>query len=334
MSKINGPIRLLVTEATTSPFARHVRDWADTSLMELAFPPDSAPESLVKLAPECEALLCYQALVSAALINAAPHLRFIQKHGLNCRNIALDAARERGIPVATQPLIRNITVAEHALGLMLACSRKLITGHQTVTEAGYAAMGLAPMLTSQTHYRANWAGITGMVELYRATAGIVGMGDIGIEIAKRCRVFGMNLVYHQRTRLDHATETDLNLSYAGLDELLATADFVMLALPHTPQTEGLINARTLALMKPTATLINMGRGGLVDEAALAHALQFGQIAMAALDVYQREPLPANSPLLKLPNVVLTPHLGGGSYRSWEMDMPASLANIQNYFAGT
>ena len=101
MSKINGPIRLLVTEATTSPFARHVRDWADTSLMELAFPPDSAPESLVKLAPECEALLCYQALVSAALINAAPHLRFIQKHGLNCRNIALDAARERGIPVAT-----------------------------------------------------------------------------------------------------------------------------------------------------------------------------------------------------------------------------------------
>ena len=92
--------------------------------------------------------------------------------------------------------------------------------------------------------------------------------------------------------------------------------------------------RTLALMKPSATLINMGRGGLVDEAALAHALQSGEIAMAALDVYQREPLPANSPLLKLPNVVLTPHLGGGSYRSWEMDMPASLANIQNYFAGT
>ena len=310
-----------------------MRDWADTSLLTLAFPPDNALESLMTLAPECEAMLCYQAPVSATLINAAPHLRFIQKHGLNCRNIALGAARERGIPVATQPLIRNITVAEHALALMLACSRKLIKGHQTVTEAGYAAMGLAPMLTSQTNYRANWAGITGLVELYRATAGIVGMGDIGIEIAKRCRVFGMNLVYHQRTRLDHATETDLSLSYAGLDELLARADFVMLALPHTPQTEGLINVRTLALMKPSATLINMGRGGLVDEAALAHALQSGEIAMAALDVYQREPLPADSPLLNLPNVVLTPHLGGGSYRSWEMDMPASLANIRDYFAG-
>jgi phosphoglycerate dehydrogenase-like enzyme len=107
---------------------------------------------------------------------------------------------------------------------------------------------------------------------------------------------------------------------------------VVLALPHTPETEGLIGAAALARMKPSATLINVGRGALVDEDALASALQRNQIAMAGLDVYRMEPLPASSLLLALPNVVLLPHTGGGSYRSWEIDMPATLGNIQKFFA--
>jgi phosphoglycerate dehydrogenase-like enzyme len=117
------------------------------------------------------------------------------------------------------------------------------------------------------------------------------------------------------------------------DTLLAESDYVVLVLPHTSETEGIIGARELARMKPSATLVNVGRGGLIDEDALADALRNRRIAMAALDVYRREPLPADSPLIALPNVLLLPHTGGGSYRSWEMDTPAVLQNIGLFFEG-
>ena len=324
-------IRLLITEAEFTPFVRHVRDWADTSVFDLVIPAEAGDAALIAIAGDCDALINYQAPVSAALIQAASKLRFIQKHGLNTRHINTAAAKARGIPIATTPLMRNITVAEHALALLLACSRKLIDGHHAVTQAVYQAMGLAPQRTTQSSYRPNWPRIDGLNELYGATIGIAGMGDIGMEIAKRCRAFGMHIAYHQRTRLAATVEHELGLHYASFDELLAQADYLMLALPHTPQTEGIINAQTLAHMKSSATLINMGRGALVDEAALAHALRTGMIRMAALDVYQFEPLPVDSALLTLPNIVFTPHLGGGSYRSWEVDMPASLNSIQAFF---
>ena len=328
---LHSPINLLITDAGSTKFAGHVRDWIDTQTFNPIFPDDSGEITLTKLAPQADAILCYQAELTGAIINAAPRLKFIQKHGLNCRNIDLQAASARHIPVATQPLLRNVTVAEHALALMLACARKLIPGHHAVTGASYLQTDLQPIQTTQDNYRSNWAGISGMKELYQSTAGIVGMGDIGIEIAKRCRAFGMAVAYHQRTPLMPAMEAALEARRLPFDELLAASDYVVLALPHTPRTEGIINAATLARMKASATLVNIGRGALVDEAALANALYNRQIAMAALDVYAMEPLPAGSPLLALPNVVLLPHTGGGSYRSWEIDMPAALGNIQRYF---
>ncbi len=331
-TSVSNPIRLLITDCTTSRFAFHLREAGADRLFNLMIPQDDAAASLLALAPDADAILCYQAALTAEVIDAAPQLKFIQKHGLNCRNIDVAAAARRNIPVATQPLMRNVTVAEHALALMLACARKIIPAHQAVTSAAYRDMGLQPMQTSQGNYRSNWAQIQGISELYGATAGIVGMGDIGMEIARRCRAFGMDICYSQRTRHSTATEAAMAMRYLRFDELLAASDFVVLALPHTPETEGLIGAQALARMKSTATLINVGRGGLVDEAALAAALQSKQVAMAGLDVYRIEPLPAESPLRTLPNVVLLPHIGGGSYRSWEVDMPATLANIQRFFA--
>lgn len=328
-----APLHLLITDCATSRFAFHLHESQAQQMFRLLIPADDAAQTLLALAPEADAILCYQAQLTAAVIDAAPSLKFIQKHGLNCRNIDVAAAARRNIPVATLPLMRNVTVAEHALALMLACARKIIPAHQAVSSASYQAMGLQPTQTSQGHYCSNWAGIQGMMELYGSTAGIVGMGDIGMEVARRCRAFGMNLCYYQRTRHDAATEAAFGMRYVPLDELLSASDFVVLVIPHTPDTEGIIGANALARMKPSATLINVGRGGLVDEAALADALQRQQIAMAGLDVYRMEPLPADSPLRTLPNVVLLPHSGGGSYRSWEVDMPAVLANIQRFFAG-
>jgi len=330
---LSDPIRLLITDCASTRFAFHVHEAQAERLFRVMIPQDASESALLALAPQADAILCYQAPLTAQVIDAAPALRFIQKHGLNCRNIDVAAASRRGIPVATMPLMRNVTVAEHALALILACARKMIPAHRAVAEADYQAQGLQPMLTAQGNYRSNWAGIQGMTELFRSSVGIVGMGDIGMEIAKRCRAFGMDIVYYQRTALAASIERELGMRYAAFDALLQVSDFVVLALPHTPQTEGLIGAAALRRMKSSATLINVGRGGLVDEQALAAALQDRQIAMAGLDVYRMEPLPAESPLRTLPNVVLSPHIGGGSYRSWVVDMPASLGNIQTFFAG-
>jgi glyoxylate reductase len=327
------PIRLLVTDCATTRFAFHVREARAEQWFQVIMPEDSSAQALRALAPEADAILCYQAALTADVIDAAPSLKFIQKHGLNCRNIDVAAAARRGIPVATLPLMRNVTVAEHALALILACARKIIPAHQAVASAAYREMGLQPAPTTQGCYRSNWPQIQGISELYGATVGFIGMGDIGMEIAQRCRAFGMNILYHQRTRHSAETEAALAMRYAPFHELMSIADFVVLVLPHTPQTDGLIGAKALAQMKSSATLINVGRGGLVDEAALAAALQSRRIAMAGLDVYRMEPLPAESPLRTLPNVVLSPHIGGGSYRSWEVDMPAVLANIRKFFAG-
>jgi len=329
---MDNRICLLVTEAATTRFAFHVRESRAGQLFRLLIPDDSSETAMLALAADADAILCYQSDVTARLIDAAPSLSLIQKHGLNCRNIDMAAAARKKITVATMPLMRNVTVAEHALALILACARKIIPGHQAVVTAAYQAMGLQPTATSQGNYRSNWAGIQGISELYNAAVGIVGMGDIGIEIARRCRAFGMNIHYHQRTRVAASIENELGLHYALLDDLLQVSDYVVLAVPHTPDTDGLIGEATLKRMKPSATLINVGRGGLVNEEALVAALQRGQIAMAGLDVYQIEPLPAESPLRALPNVVLLPHTGGGSYRSWEVDMPASLENIRRFFA--
>jgi len=327
------PIRLLLADGATRKFTLRVRESPEVRPFSLIIPKNDTETTLLTSAPQADAILCYQAEITASVIRASPSLRLIQKHGLNCRNIDVAAATQRNVRVATLPLMRNATVAEHALALMLACARKIIPGHQAVTEAVYQKMGLEPIVTSQRNYCANWAGIKGVTELFQAIVGVVGMGDIGMEIAKRCRAFGMPVCYYQLTPHPSAIEESLGIRYLPLDDLLSVSDYVVLVIPHTPESDGLIGERELARMKPSATLINVGRGGLVDEDALIAALQNNRIAMAGLDVYRTEPLPAASALRTLPNVVLLPHTGGGSYRSWEIDTPASLRNIQRFFAG-
>lgn len=329
---MTGPIRLLVADPATSRFGERVRASPDVGGFRVTYVKQDTPEALLAAAHDADAILCYQARIPSEAIRAAPGLKLIQKQGLNCKNIDVAAARERGVRVAALPMMRSITVAEHALALVLACARKIVSGHHAVTGAVYREMRLEPIVTSQQDYRGNWARIEGISELYQATCGIVGMGDIGMEIAKRCRAFGMTVVYHQRTPHPPAVEAALGIRYLSLDELLSVSDYIVLVIPHTPESEGLIGARELARMKPSATLVNVGRGALIDEAALAAALRERRIAMAGLDVYRVEPLPAASPLLALPNVVLLPHLGGGSHRGWEVDIPAALRNIERFFA--
>lgn len=281
---MSEPIRLMLADGAARKIALRVRESPAARPFSLIIPENDTEGALLASAPAADAILCYQAEIPASVIRVASSLRLIQKHGLNCRNIDVAAATQGNVRVATMPLLRTVTIAEHALALMLACARKIIPGHQSVAQAAYQEMGLEPAVTSQLKYHSNWAGIKGVTEMFQATVGIVGLGDIGTEIAKRCRAFGMLLGYFQRTRHPDPIEESLAIRYRPLDELLSVSDYVVLAIPHTPESEGLIGARELARMKPSATLINVGRGGLVDEEALIAALQSQRIAMAGLDV--------------------------------------------------
>lgn len=330
---MDNPICLLLIDVASGGFIRQVRQNPAAAPFRIVVPETDTEKDLIAVAPQADAILVFRAPVPGPLIRAATSLKLIQKHGVNCNNIDVAAATERGVMVATQELLRSVTVAEQALTLMLACARKTILSHRAVAEATYREMGLEPMRTSQWKFRGNWAGIKGMTELYQSTVGIVGLGDIGMEIAKRCRAFGMEAYYHDVFRQSEELEKTLGVSYLPLSELLTLSDYVVLSLPHTPESEGMIGVDQLARMKTTATLINVGRGPLVDEEALIEALQSKRIAMAGLDVYRMEPLPESSPLRKLPNVVLSPHTGAGSDRYWEIDLPAALENIYRFFQG-
>lgn len=323
-------IRLLV-DSDSDRFVKRVGELPESSEFELLTYVKQDKSRIADLLRQADAAYIYQDELRGPAIRSAPALKFIQKHGLNCKNIDLDAAHEKGVRVATLPLFRNVAVAEHAMALMLACSHKIVQGHRAVESAVYRDLGLEPIKTAQREYRSNWAKITGVMELMDATVGIVGLGDIGLEIARRCRAFGMKVVYHQRARHTPAVEAEYEATYLPMTDLLRTVDHLVLILPHTASTDRMIGAAELKLMKPTATLINVARGGVVDETALIEALSNGTIAMAGLDVYREEPLPVTSPLITMPNVVLTPHLGGGSYRSHEVDHKSGLQNILQFF---
>jgi phosphoglycerate dehydrogenase-like enzyme len=323
-------IKLLV-DSGSKRFAEGVGALPEAADFEILTYVGKGEEGLRELIPQADAVYIYQHFLPADVIRSAPSLRFIQKHGLNCKNIGLEAAAERGIPVATLQLLRNATVAEQAMALMLACARKVIPGYQAVVGAAYRDFGLTPFRTTQREYAGNWAQIAGVSELKDAAVGIIGLGDIGLEIAKRCKAFDMNIYYHQRQPHSADVEKQYQARFLPFDKLLETVDYLVLILPHNAATEGMIGAKELARMKPSATLINVARGNIVDQAALIDALQSGRLAMAGLDVYSEEPLPDTSPLIGMKNVVLTPHMGGGSGRARLVDRSAGLANILRFF---
>lgn len=226
-----------------------------------------------------------------------------------------------------------MAVADHTMALLLALARKIVPGHRGVVEAKHEALGKTPAPTSEWSFAFNWLGFPDVVEINRKTMGLVGFGEIGREVARRARGFDMPVLYHQRTRLPPEWEQKLEARFAPLDELLERSDVVSLHAPHTDETASLVDARRLALMKPSAFLVNTSRGGLVDEGALAKALESGAIAGAALDVFVEEPLPRDHPFTKLPNVVLAPHTGGGSGGGQKLLIRQALENVARMARG-
>jgi D-3-phosphoglycerate dehydrogenase len=224
------------------------------------------------------------------VFTAAPELRVVARLGVGWDRIDLAAATRHRVAVAMAFGTNHDAVADHAFALMAAAALRIVDYDRRVRRGGWG---------SQFHGR-----------LYGSTVGIVGFGRIGRALARRCKGFGMEVLAHDPA-MDADTVAHLGCRLVPLDDLLRRSDFVSLHAPLVAQTRHLINAERLALMRPSAVLVNTSRGGLIDEPALIEALRSGQIAAAGLDVFAQEPL-VDSPLVELDNVVLTPHVAGSS----------------------
>lgn len=239
--------------------------------------------------------------IDAALLDACPQLKAVCNVGVGYNNVDVAACTARGIVVTNTPDVLTETTADFGFALMMATARRLTESERFVRAGQWTKTGIFDMFVGP--------------DVHGATLGILGMGRIGQAIARRGALgFGMRVVYHNRSRLPADVERSANAIYVDKSELLRTADHLVLVLPYTPASHHVIGAAELALMKPGATLTNIARGGIVDDAALAQALQHGPVGAAGLDVFEGEPS-IHPALMQLPNVVLTPHIGSASIQT-------------------
>lgn len=251
--------------------------------------------------------------IGAAELGAAPRLRVIANVGVGYDNLDIPALDAAGIVATNTPDVLTETTADLGFALLMAAARRISESERWLREGRWGSWSFSTLLGADVH---------------GSTLGILGMGRIGQAIARRgYHGFGMRVLYHNRSRLPEAVEREHGARWVGFDALLAQSDHLVLALPVSPASRHLVDAAALARMKPTATLVNIARGGLVDELALADALANGRLAAAGLDVYEGEPT-VRPELLALRNVVLTPHIGSASLATRRAMVQLAVDNLQ------
>ena len=254
-------------------------------------------ELAARLADKDGALTTGSERIDAALLAACPRLKVVANMAVGYNNFDVDAMTAAGVQGSNTPDVLTETTADFGFALLMATARR-ISESEHYLRAGHWSRWSYDMFAGS--------------DIHGSTLGIIGMGRIGQGIARRgAHGFGMEVIYHNRSRLAPALEAECKARYVSLDELLRSADHVVLVLPYSAAAHHTIGAPELALMKPTATLVNIARGGIVDDAALAHALRTRQIAAAGLDVFEGEPA-VHPDLLAVPNVVLTPHIASAT----------------------
>lgn len=275
-------------------------------------------ETLRQAVSDKQGLLCLLTdRIDAELMDGAPRLRVISQCAVGHDNVDVAAAVRRGIAVGNTPGVLTETTADFAFSLLMAAGRRVVEGMDYVRAGRWTSWGLTVLLGQDIH---------------GATLGIIGLGRIGAAVARRARGFEMNVLYHDQLRQTDS-ETDLGVRYAEFEELLKLSDFVTVHVNLTPETEGLIGADELSRMKPTSVLVNTSRGPVVDSGALYRALRDGVIGAAALDVTEPEPLPADHPLLSLPNLIVSPHIASASAATRERMALMAVENLEAGLAG-
>lgn len=278
---------------------------------------------------DASVLIFRRGVADAALMDANPNLKLIQRLGARPDPIDLAAAAKRGIAVSCVPRATLQLTAEHAILLMLALGKRLIEADDAVRKDRWERDRVRP-----DHGVAyNWAGVAPLVGLFGKTVGIVGMGEVGSLAAGMARAFGMRVLYCNRNRLPAEQEQKIGAEFAEIGKLLAESDFVSLHATNIPANKGLIDGKTFGAMKKTAFFINTARGPIVDEGALYEALTKGTIAGAGLDVHMLEPRPTPDKFAALSNVILTPHIAGGSRKGVLEEIGVVLDNCRAVLKG-
>ncbi|HJV47201.1 MAG TPA: D-glycerate dehydrogenase [Bacillota bacterium] len=268
----------------------HVRMWERED--------EPIPEQrLVQEIQDVDGLLCLLTeKIDENLLRNAPKLKIISNMAVGYNNIDIKETQKRGILVTNTPGVLTETTADLTFGLLIGTARRFAESISYIQEGNWKTW--SPMaLTGQ--------------DIFGATLGIIGMGEIGEAVARRAKGFQMNILYYNRKRKMEAEKT-IGAQYCELNDLLQRSDFVVVMAPYTPQTVNLLSFEELSLMKPTAVLINTARGGIVNEEALYQALVEKKIWAAGLDVFEKEPIAPNHKLLQLPNVLALPHIGSAS----------------------
>ena len=251
--------------------------------------------------------------IDAALLDACPQLRAVCNVGVGYNNVDVTACTARGVLVTNTPDVLTETTADYGFALMMATARRIAESERFLRRGEWTKTGIYDMFVGG--------------DVHGATLGILGMGRIGRAIARRGALgFGMRVIYHNRSRLTAEAESESGARYVDKATLLKEADHLVLVLPYSPQSHHAIGAAELAQMKPTATLTNIARGGIVDDAALAQALRTGTIAAAGLDVFEGEPA-VHPDLLAVPKVVLTPHIGSASVQTRRAMAALTIENL-------
>jgi glyoxylate reductase len=290
-----GKPKVFVTRVIPSEGLDQIRAFCDATVWEDELPPPR--EVILRETRDADGLVSLLTdKIDGELMDACPRLRVVSNYAVGFDNLDIPAGSSRGILMGNTPGVLTETTADFAFALLMASARRIVEGADYVRADRWKTWG--PLL------------LLG-VDVHHATLGLVGLGRIGVEMAKRARGFEMRVIYYDVIRHEDF-EQQYGLTYAPLEDVLAQADFVSIHTPLTPETHHLMNRERFALMKSSAILINTSRGPVVDADALLDALQSGKIAGAALDVTEPEPLAADSPLVQLSNCLVVPHIASAS----------------------
>ncbi len=313
-----GRPRVYVTRQIPPPAIEEISSVCEVVVRKRKEPPGK--RELIRNLPNFDAVVCLLTdRFDEEVIRSAPMLRVISTMSAGFDHIDVKKATENGVYVTNTPGVLTDATADFAWTLLMAAARRISEAERYVRGRKWR-IGWSPTLL-----------LGGAI--YGKTLGILGLGRIGAAVAERAKGFKMKVIYHDAVRASPETERALGVQFVELEELLRSADFVSVHTPLTTETRNLINEDRLKLMKATSVLINTSRGPTVDEKALAKALRQGWIAAAGLDVYEKEPISLNSPLLRLQNAVLAPHIASATRESRSKMSEIAAANLLALFRG-